>query len=232
MGPKLIKSNGFNCFAAGATLVFCENIVLKKRRRLLFQKRQVVEAYYAYDFETIREISGDAYTFAKFGHLSDKILQHFEIHPDRVEITRSTSSPETLAAWVFSESIVRIFDGDGGLRSTFVPEPPWAGALYSVALTENGFWAAFPTVSTVYFYAFEDPVLPAIELYGFSYPEHVNVIGSSLYVCEMGNDRICILDSATGEMKDTISFDESVWKYLEVGEHRVVRLQSGIYLLD
>jgi hypothetical protein len=63
-------------------------------------------------------------------------------------------------------------------------------------------------------------------------PEDAIVYDDKLYVCDMGNRRICIVDLNTNEVKEYLKFGEPTWEYFQINGKEIIRLQSGIYILD
>lgn len=53
-----------------------------------------------------------------------------------------------------------------------------------------------------------------------------------VYVSDMQNRRIAIVDAKTKVLEDSIRFDELVWEYRRSGGNLFVQLQSGVYLLN
>lgn len=62
-------------------------------------------------------------------------------------------------------------------------------------------------------------------------PESLMVYDSHLYICDMGKNRIRILDLTNLQIDDYMTFDEPVWEYIRTQNNEYVRLQSGIYSL-
>ncbi len=48
----------------------------------------------------------------------------------------------------------------------------------------------------------------------------------------MGHGRICKIDERTLEVTSVADFTEAVWECVQVAGQLIVRLQSGIYLLN
>ncbi|MBU3182339.1 hypothetical protein [Clostridium psychrophilum] len=66
----------------------------------------------------------------------------------------------------------------------------------------------------------------------FNSPEFAIAYGDRLYVCDMGNLRICIVDLNTNEVKNYLKFNEHTWEYYQIDGKEIVRLDSEIYILD
>ena len=66
----------------------------------------------------------------------------------------------------------------------------------------------------------------------FELPEFTIVYEDKLYVCDMGNYRICIIDLKTNEVREYLRFNEPTWEYFQIDGKEIVRLESGIYILD
>lgn len=46
------------------------------------------------------------------------------------------------------------------------------------------------------------------------------------------NNRICIIDLKTYEIKEYFKFNDSTWKCFQIYGKKIVKLQSEIYILD
>ena len=215
---QLIAANAWDCHPVDDGLVF----------RNIRRGPKDHDRFFRYESDSTCEVGQDEFLLAKFGPAYGAILSSFGREPDSV----SRALDGSVAACYFAESIVRIFAPDGQSIAEVGPGNRGRGGhlLYGVALSDMGIWAAYPTDDIVLLYLMdgtEASVLSSI----FSYPERLAIIDETLYVCDMGNRRICDLDQQTLEVTEVHTFKESVWEYLCVGSREIVRLQSGIYQL-
>ncbi len=62
-----------------------------------------------------------------------------------------------------------------------------------------------------------------------SFPEDINRVGNKLYIAEMGNRYISVLDLITKERNIYLRFEEAVWRFSKFSTHQIINLDSGVY---
>lgn len=109
---------------------------------------------------------------------------------------------------------------------------------YSIALDKNGFlWIAQPTSHYVGQFSL-DTEQELFRIGGdfenadtFNHPEQVRTFGDFVYVCDMGNKRICKINIDTKELTEYLKFDETTWEYGQFKEKEIIKMNSGVYVL-
>lgn len=136
----------------------------------------------------------------------------------------------------YQSSVVQLFDRQGApLR--ILPGVTVGCAIYSIALDADGhLWTAEPSFHFVgqYDLATEQPLW---QLGGdwdpteFDHPEDVAAYGEHLFISDMGNQRLVLLNTRTKSFGTYRTFEQPVWQYRRFQNHELVRLSDGIYLL-
>ncbi len=105
--------------------------------------------------------------------------------------------------------------------------------VYGFAVYEDLIWVAYPTRNTIKCYNLKTYK----ELYSigdiggtlFNLPESIYFYDELLYVCDMGNQRICTIDPKSKVIGSYKVFREPVWEYIRSNNYEIVRLKSGIF---
>ncbi|MDQ2793948.1 MAG: hypothetical protein M3Y12_08070 [Bacteroidota bacterium] len=136
----------------------------------------------------------------------------------------------------YQGSVVRIFDRQGALVRT-LSDVNVNCAIYSIALDADGcLWTADPCFHFVGQYDLATGQLlwalggdwDPTEL---DHPEDVVVYGEHLFISDMGNQRLVLLNTRTKSFGPYRTFEQTVWQYRRFQGHELVRLNDGIYLL-
>ncbi|KOA19712.1 hypothetical protein CLHOM_18010 [Clostridium homopropionicum DSM 5847] len=109
-------------------------------------------------------------------------------------------------------------------------------SIYSIAYDKDFLWCVYPVSNMIKKFSlnnFGEEISIGERINGiFNYPVSAIVYDNKLYVCDMGNYRICTVDLAINEVKEYLKFNEPTWKYFKINGKEIVRLQSGIYILE
>ncbi|WP_375561406.1 hypothetical protein ACE193_02305 [Bernardetia sp. OM2101] len=71
--------------------------------------------------------------------------------------------------------------------------------------------------------------IPYEEYSPLSFPEDINRADNKLYITEMGNKCISVLDLMTKKRTIYLKFEEAVWSFSKFSTHEIIQLDSGIY---
>lgn len=188
--------------------------------------------YFSYSFGNIKKINKDTYSKEKFGIGYKNILKYF----DNNVALRSYATMEdgSIVVTEFKDSYIYKFDKNGNLI--------WVNdsmgkydSIYSIAYHKDFLWCVYPVSSMIKKFSlnnFEEEISIGERTNGiFNYPESAIVYNGKLYVCDMGNYRICTVDLATNKVEEYLKFNEPTWEYFKINGKEIVRLQSGIYIL-
>lgn len=216
------KGWGFVVSPDGQNLYFYESGMMGEKGK-----------YYRYDLAQVSEVTESEYFEVKYGAGYRKIMETFK---DSISESFRYSDGSVLALY-FGDSILHKFDSRGEL----LWKEPLVGEfdlVYGIAVQGDSIWCAYPVGNTVKQFSFSPQVQEIFSLGErcdesiLSYPESVAIFEDTLYICEMGNNRISCLDLKTYKHYVYQAFDECAWEYAQVQGREIVRLQSGIYLLD
>lgn len=111
--------------------------------------------------------------------------------------------------------------------------------IYSFDVDKNGnIWYTIPTAN----YIGQFSLLKSIDIFhlGEKYidenpltlPEDIKIYGDFAYISDMHNHRIIRLNIETKEWIEYLKFDELTWEYRQFKDKEIVRLESGIHLID
>ncbi len=218
---KLISPSGHDIHTLGTAIVF-------RQSRATPSHPDRGAAFWQYDFNAnaLVPIDQSSYHRIKFGPHFAHILQVCQREPPDVAHRPDGS----VAVCDFAYLPIRLFDAAGALQSVItLDQTEWAGhSPYGIALAERHIWLAFPTEDALIGLSFAGRVEHRI-MTTFSYPESLTLIGTTLYVCDMGHQGLYALDLRTLEPTVVAQFEEPLWEYQRAGNHHVVRLGSGIY---
>lgn len=133
----------------------------------------------------------------------------------------------------FKDSYIHRFDKNGKLM--WIDSVGENGNIYSLAYQNNYLWCVYPNSNELKKFSLdsfrEEHQSGSLTNGIFNYPEFAIVYGEMLYVCDMGNCRICDIDLDSYEVSEYLKFNEPTWEYFRIYGKEVVRLESGIYIL-
>jgi len=218
---------GAGLVAVGPDLLFVES------RRQGYQ-------YWRYSLPTdsLSAATQDKYFAAKFGLLADAVRVVFGENP-WVEGARLDDG--SLLAVFYQDSRVHKFNARGEVEWTW--DNPYGDAIYSISCDGSRFWCAYPSGQCIRAFSLESreelATLGGEDQEVFSYPEQVVAQDGVLFVVEMGNRRIRIVDAETLAMTTYRTFTTTIWEYVRAEDKEFVLIGSstegdaakGIYLL-
>jgi len=137
----------------------------------------------------------------------------------------------------FQDSVVRQFSPTGSLLRELPTSIEAIMGIYSIALdAEARLWTAVPCFHQVAQYE----VASAQKLYEvggnwdpaeLNHPEEVFCYENDLFISDMGNERLLLLNTQTKALSTYRTFTQPVWQYRCLRGQEVVRLQDGLYVL-
>lgn len=137
----------------------------------------------------------------------------------------------------FQDSIVRRFSPMGQLLRELPTSIESVMSIYSIALdAEACLWTAVPSFHQVAQYEV-DSAQKLYEVGGswdpteLNHPEEVICYENDLFISDMGNKRLVLLDTQTKALSTYRTFTQSMWQYRRLRGQEVVRLQDGLYVL-
>ncbi len=71
--------------------------------------------------------------------------------------------------------------------------------------------------------------IPYEEYSPLSFPEEINRVENELYIAEMGNRCVSVLDLITKKRTIYSKFNEPVWGFSKFSTHEIIQLDSGVY---
>jgi len=189
--------------------------------------------YFRYSFDNIVEIDKDTYSEGKYGIGYKSVVEYFE--DDAVIPSSIRLEYGSIIVTEYKNSSIHKFDGNGNL--IWVNESMGEyDSIYSLAYPKDFFWCVYPTSNMIKKFSlntFKEEISIGELVNGtFNYPEFAIAYGDRLYVCDMQNYRICIIDLNTNELSEYLKFNEPTWEYFQIDGKEIVRLESGIYIKD
>ncbi len=217
---KLISKKGFDFFCSDNFVFFIDRDENDK------------DKFFKTDLDKLSEISIEEYTNIKFGKSWRSLDSAYTecIHLDNGEYLTC----------IFDESIIFHHDIDGNKIKKYNIGQFNNGFdnIYGITLDRNGkLWIVQPTSHYIGQFSldteeelfriggdFENPDT-------FDHPEQVRAFGDFVFVCDMGNNRICQINIDTKELTEYKKFDEQAWEYGQFKTKEIVKLNSGLYEL-
>ncbi len=112
-------------------------------------------------------------------------------------------------------------------------------SIYSFDMdTKENIWYAIPTAHYIGQFSMEksEDIYHLGNKYEeykpLSFPEDIKIYGDYLYISDMGSKQILRLNINTKELISYLQFDEPTWEYRQFRDKEIVRLKSGIYLIN
>ena len=189
--------------------------------------------YFRYTFDNIVKIDKDTYSEGKYGKGYKSILGYFE--DDAVIPSSIKMEDGSIIVTEYKNSAIHKFDGNGNL--VWVSDSMCKyDIIYGLAYQRDFLWCVYPSSNMIKKFSLntfkEEITIGEIVNGPLNYPESAIVYGDRLYVCDMQNYRICIIDLNTNELSEYLKFNEPTWEYFQIGGKEIVRLDSGLYILD
>jgi len=174
----------------------------------------------------VNTISKQEYFYHKYGPYYVEIMNYFQDN-----ITDSCRSLDgSVYVSYYQQSDIHKFDSNGNLE--FIHQDIF-DTVYGFAVSEDLIWVVYPTRNTIKCYNLktykELYSIGDIEGTLFNLPESIYFYDELLYVCDMGNQRICTIDPESKVISSYKEFREPVWEYIRSNNYEIVRLKSGIF---
>lgn len=220
---KLISKYGWSIVPQGNSFLYYE--MNSKGKEI---------GYFRYSFDnSIVKIDKDTYSECKYGKGYKNILKYFE--NDAVVPSSIMCGDGTVIVTEFKGSYIHMFDRNDNL--IWINESMGSyNNIYSLAYEVGFLWCVYPTSNMIKKFSLntfkEEVSIGGVIDKIFNLPEFAIAYDDKLYVCDMGNDRICIVDLGTNEIKEYLKFNEPTWEYFQINGQEIVRLKSGIYILN
>ncbi len=193
---------------------------------------QAIVSYKYFDFNTkqISKVAREVYLRGKFGenyivyssNLHDFVNQHTAYLPDG----RCLFIYPTGEGVAYDEQALRVWSGTLKYKE-FTP--------CDVVCIGRSVWVSFPDGDTILRYNArtlrEELRIGSKKDNAFSRPCGLYADGSKLIVCNSASNCIESVDTETYTVEKFATFNEPVYQYVKSGEHQVVRLASGVYIL-
>ncbi|MEP6951649.1 MAG: hypothetical protein ABI863_20320 [Ginsengibacter sp.] len=217
---KLISQKGFD-FICGKDYIF-----------FIARTGSGKDEFFKTDLEKVLEISHSEYADIKFSKAGRAVNSPY------TECIRLDNG-EYLTC-LFSETKIFKHDRKGNKIKELSIGKYTTGfdIIYSIALDKNGkLWIAQPMSHYVGQFDLEDErelfrIGGDFENPGiFDHPEQVRAIDDFIFVCDMGNKRVCKINIETNEVSEYLKFEEHTWEYNRFKNKEIVKLTSGIYEL-
>lgn len=221
---RIIQTETLDIFPWNHGFIYAEKVNLPDHR--------VKINYFSYNFETQSSspFTKSAYLLSKFGNSFKPIASQLGNYVT-CDVGRL---PEHKTMVVYHTGESGIFSADGELI--------WTGDLLyhnvpvkDIIVDGKYFWCAVPRDNSIIRYNSRSMSVD-LRIGGghsncFSRPQSVWKEDDEVYVSNAGSGRIRIVNIRDYTVKDYLQFDESVWKYMRIGKHEIVMLDSGIYQL-
>jgi hypothetical protein len=141
---------------------------------------------------------------------------------------------ENLYFMFYQESVVYKYDKLGQLIKSYSFFGQF-DTLYGIAIEKSSIWCLYSTSHMIRKFSLEnldEEISIGDESESIlSYPQHLFVENGYVFVCDMGNKRICRINLVDFTLNEHIKFDEHIWEFYKSNSLEVIRLQSGIYIL-
>ena len=190
-------------------------------------------AFYCYDIDTnsIASVTKNAYLLTKFGSSYNSVASQLG---DYVSCDTARIKNGQLFV-IYSSGEIGFFDEQGNIIRTDDLKYNDSPARDAAVDSNNNIWSVVPEQNVLVRYSTQQNRitlrLGADADNTFSCPVSVVEYDGFLYVCNADSKKIRRVDLSDYSVEDYKSFDESVYKYIRVGEHEFVVLDSGVYLL-
>ena len=190
-------------------------------------------SFHKYDLSSIFTITEEEFNIAKFGKNHNKFLSLIGTNTDY----SAKQSDGSIICTGFMDYFFYFIDKDGNIKEK--REDIGFDNIYSFDIDKNNnIWFAIPTAHYVGQYSLE--LSKEIFHLGEKYeenkplflPEDVKIYDDFAYISDMNNNRILRIKIQTKEWIEYLKFNEETWEYRQFKGNEIVRLQSGIYLVE
>lgn len=189
--------------------------------------------FYGYDAvnDKFTSIKKNVYLKIKFGFEYEEIV---ETLGDYVSCDAATLSDGRVMA-IYPGGEYYIFNPDGTvyLSSQLTYKGSPAGEIVPDG---DCIWCVVPDENAIIKYSPSDARIP-LRIGGgaattFNRPCSITKEGDVLYVCNQGSRKIRAYNTQTNKVKDFMSFNEKIFRYIISGKRKFVWLKSGLYEVD
>lgn len=221
---RLIKTETLDIFPWNNGFIYAEKINVSENR--------VKINYYSYSFDTesTSPFTKSAYLLSKFGNafkpISKQLGNYITCGAGRFPDKRVMVVYSTGEAGMFGEEGELIWTGDLLYHGSPVKD---------IIADKKHFWCVVPKDNSIVRFQLKN-MSADFRIGGgnascFDCPQSIWKEGNLIYVANAGSKRIRIVNIKDYSVKDYLQFEENIWKYMRIGEHEVVMLNSGIYEL-
>lgn len=189
--------------------------------------------FYGYDAvnDKFTSIKKNVYLKIKFGFEYEEIV---ETLGDYVSCDAATLSDGRVMA-IYPGGEYYIFNPDGTVYLS--SQLTYKGSPAGEIVTDGDcIWCVVPDENAIIKYSPSDARIP-LRIGGgaattFNRPCSITKEGEILYVCNQGSRKIRAYNTQTNKVKDFMSFNEKIFRYIISGKRKFVWLKSGLYELD
>lgn len=189
--------------------------------------------FYGYDalHDKFTSIKKSIYEKIKFGF-------DYEVIEDTLKDYVSCDAailPDGKIMAIYNNGEYFMFNNDGSLNTSSLLTYRGSAAC-DIAVDESFIWCVVPNENSVIKYNPADGKIP-LRIGGgdstsFNRPCSVTKDGDKLYVCNLGNRKIREYNIATNKIRDFMSFEERVYKYIVSGKRKFIWTKSGLYEVE
>ena len=193
--------------------------------------------FFAFDItKEIRKVDKEYFALSIVGKNYELIENQLPSSIESYSITKDKN--DNIYFCFYQDGIIYGFDKNGVKFLEWITEIGEGHPIYDIKCESTEFmWLAFPTGQTVTQvsisekketfkigeYSWEDDS----EL--LSYPESIFLTEKSLYIPNMGNNRLYKIDLKTKKLRLINTFEEKIWQYSETDIGTFLVTESGIY---
>ncbi len=188
--------------------------------------------FYGYDavndkFSSVKKV---VYLKIKFGFEYEEIVEKLG---DYVSCDSAIFSDGRVMT-IYPGGEYSLFNPDGTVSVSSLLTYRGSGA-YDLSPDGDFVWCVIPDENAIIKYSPSDGRIP-MRIGGgnsttFDRPCSVTVSGETLYVCSSGTRAIREYNTKTNKIRDFMTFDEKVYKFVISGKRKFVWLKSGLYEL-
>lgn len=222
MEKRLINTAGWDLFVKNGFLYY--QIQDKRGKNNVFIKTDLTESF---------DIPEEEFNSVKFGENFEKFIGLIGTNNDSSVIREDGS----VICTGFRDYFFYFIDKEGNI--TEKREDIGFDNIYSFDLDSNGnIWYATPVAHCIGQHSLKD----GKEIYRLgeeyesgnplSFPEDIKIYGDFVYISDMDNNQVIQLNVETKDWIVYLKFKEQVWEYIRFGNEEIVRLKSGIYLIE
>jgi hypothetical protein len=193
------------------------------------------KAYMRYRDRGFEPVTLDEYYKSRYGKNHKLIRACFK----DLSTSRAIGPDGSVYVCYYQESVICQFDRMGTLVRRY-EEMGKVDRVHDIAVHGDSIWCAYPTSHTIKRFSLKDGKLEVSLSEGefgsdhgtiFSYPERLSIHGDTLYVSDMGNERVCRVDLDTLVVECHVEMTKPVYGFERLGNKEFVLSGSKLYLL-